>query len=52
MRRYTLPGWFAFFMVLALMAFFAWGFTDPTEENEHRVMVGPARHCLPPIDRC
>ncbi|KAL4448828.1 hypothetical protein ABPG77_007545 [Micractinium sp. CCAP 211/92] len=34
---YTLPGWFAFFMVLALMAFFAWGFTDPTEENEHLV---------------
>lgn len=30
-------------MVLALMAFFAWGFTDPTEENEHLVKVG--WHC-------
>lgn len=33
-------------MVLALMAFFAWGFTDPTEENEHLVKVGPAGHTV------
>ena len=34
---YTIPGWVAFFSVLALSVMFMYMFVDPTEENEHIV---------------
>ena len=40
MQWYTVPGWAAFVLVVALLLGFLAVFEDPTEDNEHLVKVG------------